>query len=292
LAARCKADGRRAHSVGDDGQHPDPAPSVRRWATHLRDDGHVRASDRTDHRRVADRHLRLAVDFFHQHFSRSADVLPPFHYLECDEAHPELLGEGDYIGIFCMALGLGSLEYVLEEGERKDWFGNPLIQNFAIVAAIFIALFLIRELTIKKPFVDLRVFRHLRFTLSTLISLRWGWRSTHGLSHSGLPGTNPGLQPVPDWHHADVGGAAALVLLPFVPKLMKIIDPRVVAGIGLALFGGSCIIDGFLSPDFAMDQFAFPILFATGPAADFRAAAEHVDRRNSAQRSGLSLGAV
>jgi DHA2 family multidrug resistance protein len=32
-----------------------------------------------------------------------------FNYLECDEAHPELLGEGDYIGIFCMALGLGSL---------------------------------------------------------------------------------------------------------------------------------------------------------------------------------------
>jgi len=59
-------------------------------------------------------------------------------YLDCkDEDEPGPAKDGDYIGIFCMALGLGSLEYVLEEGERKDWFGNPLIRNFAIIAVIF-----------------------------------------------------------------------------------------------------------------------------------------------------------
>src|SRR5476651_647565 len=39
----------------------------------------------------------------------------------------ELIREMDYFGIVTMAIGLGSLEYVLEEGERKDWFGNVLI---------------------------------------------------------------------------------------------------------------------------------------------------------------------
>ncbi|HEV3271823.1 MAG TPA: DHA2 family efflux MFS transporter permease subunit [Candidatus Methylacidiphilales bacterium] len=181
-----------------------------------------------------------------------------FNYLECDERRPELLAEGDYIGIFCMALGLGSLEYVLEEGERKDWFGNPLIRNFAIVAAIFITLFLIRELTTEKPFVNLRVFRHLRFTLSTLIL------AALGLALYGTVYLIPVyLAQIQGYSPFQIGitlmwvGLPQLVLLPFVPKLMKIIDPRIVAGIGLALFGGSCIIDGFLSPDFAMDQFRF-----------------------------------
>ena len=37
-----------------------------------------------------------------------------------------------------MAIGLGSLITMLEEGERKDWFGDPLIRDTAIAAAIFI----------------------------------------------------------------------------------------------------------------------------------------------------------
>ncbi len=182
------------------------------------------------------------------------------NYLEPDkdEAHPELLKEGDYIGIFCMALGLGSLEYVLEEGERKDWFGNPLIRNFAIVAVVFVTLFLIRELTAKRPFVDLRVFRHLRFTLSTLIL------AALGLALYGTVYLIPVyLAQIQGYSPFQIGltlmwvGLPQLALLPFVPKLMKIFDPRFVAAVGLALFGGSCFIDGFLSPDFAMDQFRF-----------------------------------
>jgi DHA2 family multidrug resistance protein len=155
-------------------------------------------------------------------------------------------------------LGLGSLEYVLEEGERKDWFGNPLIRNFAIVAVIFIALFLIREFTAKKPFVNLCVFRYRSFTLSTLIL------AALGLALYGTVYLIPVyLAQIQGYSPFQIGltlmwvGLPQLALLPFVPKLMKIIDPRILAGIGLALFGGSCFIDGFLSPDFAMDQFRF-----------------------------------
>jgi DHA2 family multidrug resistance protein len=181
-----------------------------------------------------------------------------FTHLDGDEAHPELLGEGDYGGIFCMALGLGSLEYVLEEGERKDWFGSPVIRDLAIVAVIFITLFIARELTAKKPFVDVRVFRHLRFTLSTLIL------AALGLALYGTVYLIPVyLAQIQGYSPFQIGltlmwvGLPQLAILPFVPKLMKLVDPRIVAAIGLALFGGSCLIDGFLSPDFAMDQFRF-----------------------------------
>jgi|SRR5580658_1461648 MFS family permease len=66
--------------------------------------------------------------------------------LEEDPMDLSLLKGLDYFGIIAMAIGLGSLEYVLEEGERKDWFGNPVIVRFACIAGIFITLFLVREL--------------------------------------------------------------------------------------------------------------------------------------------------
>jgi len=181
------------------------------------------------------------------------------NYLKSDEQpNLHLLEEGDYVGIFSMAIGLGSMEYVLEEGERKDWFGNPIIRNFAIIAVIFIAIFLWRELTAKKPFLNLRVFLYRRFTLSTLIL------SALGLALYGTVYLIPVyLAQIQGYSPFQIGltlmwvGLPQLVLLPFVPKIMKILDPRVVAGIGLALFGASCLIDGFLDPNFAMDQFRF-----------------------------------
>ena len=178
--------------------------------------------------------------------------------LEGDEMHLELLKDGDYWGIFSMAIGLGSMEYVLEEGERKDWFGNPLIVRFAIVAVIFITLFLVIELTSKNPFVNLRVFRYRRFTLCCTIL------GALGLALYGTVYLIPlYLAQVQGYSAFQIGltlmwvGLPQLVILPFVPKLMKIVDPRIIAGVGVILFAGSCFIDAFLNPDFAMDQFRF-----------------------------------
>jgi len=48
----------------------------------------------------------------------------------------ELLRNGDWIGITSMAIGLGSLVAMLEEGQRKDWFGSEFIRRCGILAAI------------------------------------------------------------------------------------------------------------------------------------------------------------
>jgi MFS transporter, DHA2 family, multidrug resistance protein len=52
-----------------------------------------------------------------------------------------LLREADWIGIGSMALGLGSLVAMLEEGQRQDWFASQFIQRCARLAAIFIPIF-------------------------------------------------------------------------------------------------------------------------------------------------------
>ncbi len=157
-----------------------------------------------------------------------------------------------------MAIGLGSLEYVLEEGERKDWFGNVLIYRFSWIAGIFITLFFIRELTARKPFLNLGLFRYKSFTLSCVIQTALGL---------GLYGT---VFVVPEYLSSEQGYSASeigntliwvgipqLFILPFVPKLIKIIDIRIVIGIGAFFFAFSCYLNTFLDPDYARPQFIF-----------------------------------
>jgi DHA2 family multidrug resistance protein len=64
----------------------------------------------------------------------------------------------DGVGLSLLALGLGSLQYVLDEGERNDWFSSPLILTLSITAALGMAAFVAWELKgTKIPIVDLSV---------------------------------------------------------------------------------------------------------------------------------------
>jgi DHA2 family multidrug resistance protein len=62
----------------------------------------------------------------------------------------------DVLGVLTLAIGIGGLQYLLDEGERKDWFDSQVIVISAICAVGGLALFVLRELTARKPIVDLR----------------------------------------------------------------------------------------------------------------------------------------
>lgn len=63
----------------------------------------------------------------------------------------------DWMGIFLLILGIGSLQMVLEQGERKDWFESYFIVGFTISAVIGIVGFILWELWVDNPVVDLRI---------------------------------------------------------------------------------------------------------------------------------------
>ncbi len=65
------------------------------------------------------------------------------------------LAHGDWFGIALMAVGLPALTYVLEEGQRKDWFGSPIIVEATWLAVIGISAFIVRELMAARPFINL-----------------------------------------------------------------------------------------------------------------------------------------
>lgn len=77
--------------------------------------------------------------------------------------NPPRIGKAslDGIGLALMAMGLGSLQYVLDEGERNDWFNDGTIRNLAILAVISLISFVYWELRVaKKPIVDLRILKN------------------------------------------------------------------------------------------------------------------------------------
>ena len=72
----------------------------------------------------------------------------------------------DYTGIALLAAGIGCLQYVLERGQAADWFASASIRVCTIIAVVGIVGFILYELRIKSPAVNLRVLgnRNLAFT--------------------------------------------------------------------------------------------------------------------------------
>jgi len=100
-------------------------------------------------------------------------VLVPF-LVKIDEPDLSLLKEADYPGIALMAIALGTLEYVLEEGARWNWFDDATIRDCAAISAVAGILFVIRSLTFPRPVVDLRALLDRNFSLGCVLSFVTG----------------------------------------------------------------------------------------------------------------------
>jgi DHA2 family multidrug resistance protein len=188
--------------------------------------------------------------------------------LKSEPMQPKLLNEGDWAGIASMAIGLAALQTVLEEGNKDDWFQSPFIVDLAIVAAVFLVAFVIIELRVKKPVVNLRLLGERNFAAGVVGQIFVGF-ALFGSVYI-LPQY---LGQVQHYNAEQIGevlawtGIPQLALIPFVPFLMKRYDVRYVAATGILLFAVSCFMNLTLSLDDAGDQFFYPnILRAIGQA--------------------------
>ena len=167
-----------------------------------------------------------------------------------------LIADGDWWGMGTMAIGLAALTVFLEEGEREDWFGSPLITKMAIVAAVALTAFLVIELwLVKKPLLNLRLFTSRNFAFGSLINVALGvglYASTFVLPLY--------LAQVQGYNSLQIGrtimwaGLPQLFIMPLVPRLMTRFDSRLLIAVGLCIFGVSCTLNYSLSPDVTYDQ--------------------------------------
>lgn len=91
-----------------------------------------------------------------------------------DSADPSLLKGADYLSILLLALGLGCLEYTLEEGPRLGWLDDSTLMITAWTALLCVGLFIVRTLSHRQPIMDLRALQDRTFSLGCYFSFMAG----------------------------------------------------------------------------------------------------------------------
>lgn len=181
--------------------------------------------------------------------------------LDAEKSDFSQFWQADWLGIVAMSIGLSSLIFVLEEGQREEWFGSNLIVAGTIAATLGIAVFLIAELTTDRPFINLRLFANPSVGGSAIVM------GVFGATAFGSVYLIPAyLAQVQGYSAQQIGevvmwsGIPQLFLLPLMPWLMKKVDLRLLVLFGLLMFAASCFINVEMSPDTAMDQLILPQL--------------------------------
>ena len=128
----------------------------------------------------------------------------------------------DYWGLALLSIGLGSLQIVLDKGEREDWFNSNFIVTLSVISAVSLILFVIVELRSEHPVVNLRVLKDRTFLLGNIIMFL-GFFCMFG-SIVLLPLYLQNLMGYTSFWAGLVlgpGGIASLIVMPFVGQLIK-----------------------------------------------------------------------
>ncbi len=149
----------------------------------------------------------------------------------------------DWPGIGLLAVGLGSLQYVLEEGNRNYWFQDPLITRLAIISVTALAALVIWELwpANKYPVVNFRVVKNQDLRAALLLFITLGFGLYGGIfifplfaqSILGFTATDTGLALMPG---GIATGISALICGRLLNGKVALVSPRILILSGLGLF--------------------------------------------------------
>ncbi|MGA7930493.1 MAG: DHA2 family efflux MFS transporter permease subunit [Candidatus Sulfotelmatobacter sp.] len=146
----------------------------------------------------------------------------------------------DYIGLGFVALGLGTLQIVLDKGQRDDWFESHFILILSLIAATSLLFVIFWEWRHKDPIIDLHLFRDRTFAVSNLLMFMLGFAllgSTLLLplfmqTLLGYTAERSGFALMP-------GGFTIMLLLPLVGFLLSRYSPRWLLIFGLVMLSGA-----------------------------------------------------
>lgn len=154
--------------------------------------------------------------------------------LLCIQALPadglkRVAGRVDFLAIALLAIGLGSMQTVLEEGNSEGWFDSNMIVSLSVAAVAGLVMFVFRELKSDAPVVDLRVLRHRSLWAGSLLAIVVGVALYGALfavpiftqSILGFTSQQTGLLLLP-------GALTTAVMMMVSSRLVRIFDPRLV----------------------------------------------------------------
>ncbi len=148
----------------------------------------------------------------------------------------------DYMGIALLAVSVGSLQYLLEQGQRADWFDSRLMIFLAVTGIVTGAWLVWREMTVDHPVIDFRVLRHRQMWVGTLLGVVMGvglFASVFTLpvflqGNLRMTAQQTGIVLLP-------GALATAVSMAIVGRITNKFDPRLLITIGALLFVGAML---------------------------------------------------
>jgi DHA2 family multidrug resistance protein len=171
------------------------------------------------------------------------------------------------------AIALGTLELLLKKGPEYDWKGTTVIV-LLLVFIVSAAAAIWQSLRTANPFIELRRFKRLGFTLSSILSFILGiglYGSVYVLSL--FLGIVRGHGPLEIGEIMIVYGAAQLVSAPIAAYSETRFNPRWLTALGFAFFAGGLVANGFSTVNTDYDGVFWPqlvrgaaILFCLLPA--------------------------
>lgn len=144
----------------------------------------------------------------------------------------------DWWGILLLAIGVGSLQVVLEKGESEDWFDTPYIAALAIATVLAVVGFIWRELSTDHPIVNFRILKNRSFAVGIFTSFALGFALYGSVfifpifcqNLLGFTAQQTGLLLLP-------GGLATIMMMPVVGIMLKKgVPAQILATGGFILF--------------------------------------------------------
>ncbi|MCH8684636.1 DHA2 family efflux MFS transporter permease subunit [Pedomonas mirosovicensis] len=178
-----------------------------------------------------------------------------------DKPDYSLLKRIDVAGLALMAVFLGCLEYVLEEGAKDQWFEDSHIFWLSVISTVAGVGFIVRTLTVKEPIVNLRIFGNYNFTMGSILGALVGI-GLFGLVYI-FPlflGRVAGLSSMQIGGILSVSGMAMIAGAPLTGFLQKHLDLRAISAIGVLMLAYATWMTHTLTAEWRFHELVIPQL--------------------------------
>ena len=168
----------------------------------------------------------------------------------------------DWWGIIFLIMSIGALQYVLEEGTTDDWFASKEIVFFSILSGVGIIAFIIRELYIDYPAVNIRLYKNYNLAMGSLMNLMLGMLLFGTVFifplftqiSLGWTATQTGVFMIP-------GALCTAFAMPLVGNLLsKGVNPKIIILTGIVITFTFLVMLSFSSPDSSERNFYLPFI--------------------------------
>ncbi|MFM1915206.1 MAG: hypothetical protein RLZZ531_875 [Bacteroidota bacterium] len=168
----------------------------------------------------------------------------------------------DYWGILFLVISVGSIQFVLEEGSAKDWFESTEIVIISLLAFVGLIAFIIRELSIDYPAVNIGLYRSFNLAMGSILNFLLGLMLFGSVFifplfvqiSLGWTATQTGLFMIP-------GAIFTAFTMPMIGVMLgKGVNPKRIIITGAIMTFFFLYILSFSSPDSSERNFYFPFI--------------------------------